>query len=211
MLEMEFESIWKQYEAEKARQTEAAATTGMVAPQIPGQASDGDSAGGTEDAPAIAERPPELSSDPVMAAPAEDVPESAPADPTQADAEEQEARAEYRRIAERRVRLGLLLAEVGRNNNITVTQEELNQALAREARRFPGHERQVLDYYRKNPESMNNLRAPIFEDKVVDFILELATVEERQVTPEELMSFPEPEHAEPEAPAPGPEAAAPAP
>jgi trigger factor len=86
------------------------------------------------------------------------------------------------------VRLGLLLAEVGRNNNITVTQDELNQALAQEARRHPGYERQVIDYYRTNPDAVNNLRAPIYEDKVVDFIFELAKPVERKVAPQELMA-----------------------
>jgi trigger factor len=100
-----------------------------------------------------------------------------------------EAREEYRRIAERRVRLGLLLAEVGRNNNINVTQEELNQALAREVRRYPGYERQLLDIYRKTPGAVDRLRAPIFEDKVVDFIIELAKIDERKVPPQELMAF----------------------
>src|SRR5262249_4421491 len=115
--------------------------------------------------------------------------------------DEAEARAEYRGIAERRVRLGLLLAEVGRNANITVTQEELNQALIREAQRFPGAERQVLDYYRKNPEAANNLRAPIFEEKVVDFVVELAKVGEHKVTPQELLAM----SAEPSEPAPAQE------
>jgi trigger factor len=105
------------------------------------------------------------------------------------DAEDDEkAREEFRRIAERRVRLGLLLAEVGRNNNIQVSQEELNQALMQEARRHPGYERQVFDYYRNNPDALNNLRVPIFEDKVVDFIFDLAKPAERSVTPQELMT-----------------------
>ena len=104
------------------------------------------------------------------------------------DEEDDKAKEEYRRIAERRVRLGLLLAEVGRSNNITVSQEELNQALTQEARRHPGYERQVIDYYRNNPDAINNLRAPIFEEKVVDFIVELAKPEERKVTPQELFS-----------------------
>jgi trigger factor len=104
------------------------------------------------------------------------------------DADEETTKAEYQRIAERRVRLGLLLAEVGRSNNITVSQEELNQALAQEARRHPGYERQVIDYYRNNPDAINNLRAPIFEEKVVDFIVELAKPEERKVTPQELLA-----------------------
>ena len=108
------------------------------------------------------------------------------------------ARGEYRRIAERRVRLGLLLAEVGRNNNITVSQDELNQALAREAQRLPGYERQVIDYYRKNPEAVNNLRAPIFEEKVVDFIVELAKADEKKVTPQELLQAAQPDDEETE-------------
>jgi trigger factor len=90
------------------------------------------------------------------------------------------------------VRLGLLLAEVGRNNNITVTQEEVNQAITREARRRPGYERQVLDFYRQNPGAADSLRAPIFEDKVIDFIVELAKIGERKVTPQDLLAMPEP-------------------
>ena len=104
------------------------------------------------------------------------------------DEEDEKAKAEYQRIAERRVRLGLLLADIGRSNNISVSQEELNQALTQEARRHPGYERQVIDYYRRTPEAINNLRAPIFEEKVVDFIVELAKLEERKVTPQELMT-----------------------
>jgi trigger factor len=100
--------------------------------------------------------------------------------------------AEYRRLAERRVRLGLLLAEVGRKNNITVTPDEVNQAITREARRHPGHERHVLDFYRQNPGAMDTLRAPIFEDKVIDFIVELAKIGERKVTPQELLAMPDP-------------------
>ena len=102
------------------------------------------------------------------------------------------AKGEYRRIAERRVRLGLLLAEVGRRNNITVGPDEVNQAIAREARRHPGHERQVIDFYRQNPGTIDTLRAPIFEDKVIDFIVELAKIGERKVTPQELLGEPDP-------------------
>ena len=86
-----------------------------------------------------------------------------------------------------------MLAEVGRSNNITVTQEEINQAITREVRRHPGYERQALDFYRQNPEAVANLRAPIFEDKVVDFIVELAKVDERRVTPQELLALPDPD------------------
>ena len=100
---------------------------------------------------------------------------------------DEEIKAEYRPIAERRVRLGLLLSEVGRSNNIQVTQEELNRALAEEARRFPGHERQVVEYYRNQAGALDNLRAPIFENKVIDFIVEMAKVTERSVPLAELL------------------------
>lgn len=101
--------------------------------------------------------------------------------------DEEKMRKEYRDIAERRVRLGLLLADVGRSNSIDVTPEELNQAAMREAMRYQGQERQVLEYFSKNPEMKEQLRAPIFEEKTVDFILELAKVSEKSVTPEELL------------------------
>ncbi|SJZ46610.1 trigger factor [Enhydrobacter aerosaccus] len=103
------------------------------------------------------------------------------------EGDEEKLRKEYRDIAERRVRLGLLLADVGRSNSIDVTPEELNQAVMREAMRYPGQERQVLEFYGKNAELKEQLRAPIFEEKTVDFILELAKVTDKSVTPEELM------------------------
>ena len=90
---------------------------------------------------------------------------------------DEEIKAEYRAIAERRVRLGLLLSEVGRSGNIQVSQDEINRALAEEARRFPGHERQVIEYYRNQAGAIDNLRAPIFENKVIDYILEIAEVD----------------------------------
>ncbi len=93
---------------------------------------------------------------------------------------------EYKAIALRRVRLGLLLAEVGRANDVQVTQDEVNRALGEQVRRFPGQERQVVEFYRSNPELLAQLRAPIFEEKVVDFILELAKVTDKPVTVEEL-------------------------
>lgn len=101
--------------------------------------------------------------------------------------DEEKMRKEYREISERRVRLGLLLADVGRSNAIDVTPEELNQALMREAMRYPGQERQVLEFYNKNPQLKEQLRAPIFEEKTVDFILELAKVTDKSVTPDELI------------------------
>jgi trigger factor len=101
--------------------------------------------------------------------------------------DEAAAKAEYREIAVRRVRLGLLLAEVGRTHNITVAPEEINRALTEQARRFPGQERQIIEHYREHPEAIDHIRAPIFEDKVIDFILERAKVTERSVPPSELL------------------------
>jgi trigger factor len=99
---------------------------------------------------------------------------------------EEKAKAEYRAIAERRVRLGLVLAEIGEKNEITVTDEELNRAVMEHVRQFPGQEQRVWDYYRQTPAALAGLRAPIFEEKVVDFLLELAEVTENKVTREEL-------------------------
>ena len=114
-------------------------------------------------------------------------------DDEEKDKSEEELRKEYRKIASRRVRLGLLLAEVGRTNNIEVSAEEVNQAMLQEVRKFPGQERQVMEYFQQNQQAMAGLRAPIFEDKVIDFILEIAEVTDRSVTPEELMADPEEE------------------
>jgi len=100
-------------------------------------------------------------------------------------------KAEYRAIAERRVRLGLLLAEIGRANAIAVTPDELTRAMRAEAARYPGQEAQVMEFFRKNPQGAEGLRGPIFEDKVVDFVLELAKVTDTIVTPEELGREPE--------------------
>ena len=99
---------------------------------------------------------------------------------------EEKARADYRAIAERRVRLGLVIAEIGEKNNITVTEEQLRAAVMEQVRQLPGREQQVWDYYRNNPGALAALRAPLFEDKVVDFVLELAEVTDKQVSREEL-------------------------
>ncbi len=99
---------------------------------------------------------------------------------------EEKAHEEYRGIADRRVRLGLLLAEIGERNNIRVSDEEVSRAALERARQYPGREREVWDYYQKNPQAVAVLRAPIFEEKAVDFIVELADVSERKVTKEEL-------------------------
>jgi len=227
MVEMEFNSIWAQYEADKARQKEAAAeaeaggappkteegpidAAALIAPEetaLEGASERASASAEVEkpqqplhDDPAVHHAIPHPGSaeEPIDAAAIvapeetalEGASDSEPAAAAAAneDEDEEKAKAEFRHIAERRVRLGLLLAEVGRSANITVSQEELNQALTQEARRLPGYERQVIDYYRKNPEALNNLRAPIFEDKVVDFIVELAKPDERKVTLQELMT-----------------------
>jgi trigger factor len=226
MVEMEFNSIWAQYEGEKearkeiaARQVEAGAGTAaaegpvdaaaLVAPEetaLEGaserspataeaaQPHEQDQEHGHEPASHHAIPHPGSTAEPLDAAaivaPEETALEGASDSEPAAAANEDDAKArtEFQKIAERRVRLGLLLAEVGRNNNITVSQEEVNQALIQEARRHPGYERQVVDYYRQNPDALNNLRAPIFEDKVVDFIVELAKPTERKVAPQELLA-----------------------
>lgn len=100
--------------------------------------------------------------------------------------DEETLKAEYRGIAERRIRLGLMLSEIGRVNNVQVGAEEMARAVRQEASRYPGQEQQVMEFFRKNPQAAESLRAPLFEEKVVDFLLELAKVTERQVAPEEL-------------------------
>src|SRR6516164_1983308 len=167
MVDLEFDSIWRQYQVER---------------EAPPAAADPDAASAT------------AAADPDTASAAAAQPAAAEASPDSsgADQSEEAARAEYRRIAERRVRLGPLLAEVGRKNNITVTPDEVNQAITREARRHAGYERHVLDFYRQNPGAIDTLRAPIFEDKVIDFIVELAKIGERKITPRELLAMPDP-------------------
>ncbi len=100
---------------------------------------------------------------------------------------EEQVREEYRRIAERRVRLGLVLGEIGTAAKIDVTQDELRNALFAQARRFPGQEKMVYEYFQQNPNAVAQLRAPIYEDKVVDHIAALAKVTERKIDPEELL------------------------
>ncbi|GBQ39022.1 trigger factor [Komagataeibacter saccharivorans] len=107
------------------------------------------------------------------------------------DKDEDTLRADYRKIAERRVKLGLLLAEIGRVNNITVTPDEMMQAVRAEASRYPGQEQAVFEFFSKNPQAADGLRGPIFENKVIDYIVELAKVEDKVVTPEELAEMPE--------------------
>lgn len=102
------------------------------------------------------------------------------------DTTEEKAKEEYRKIADRRVRLGLVLSEIGEKNKITVTDDEVGRAVIERARSMPGREKEVWDYYRSNAQALAQLRAPIYEDKVVDFILELANVTEKKVSREDL-------------------------
>jgi trigger factor len=108
---------------------------------------------------------------------------------------EDEVKEEYRAIAERRVRLGLILSDIGQKNELKVEQQELNAAIMEQARRYPGQEQKVLEFFRDNPSAIEQLRAPLYEDKVVDFVLQMANVSERKVTPEELMADPDADEA----------------
>jgi len=100
---------------------------------------------------------------------------------------EEAARADYRKISERRVRLGLVMSEIGERNKIQVTDEEVQRALAAQMRQLPGQEQALISYYRNNPDALAALRAPIFEEKVVDYLMELVTVNEKTVSREELL------------------------
>lgn len=102
-------------------------------------------------------------------------------EPSDEDAEE------FRSMAERRVRLGLLLSEIGQQNNIQIGQDDMNKAMMQEARKYPGQEQQVMEYFKNNPEALQQAAAPMFEDKIVDFVLEMATVKDKPATMEELV------------------------
>ncbi len=112
-------------------------------------------------------------------------------DPEDKEKDEDTLRADYMAIAERRVRMGLLLAEIGRVNSIVVSDQELDRGIYQRAMQFPGQEMQMLEIFRKYPHLTNSVRGPMLEDKVVDFVLELARVTEETVTPEVLMADPE--------------------
>jgi len=100
---------------------------------------------------------------------------------------EDEQKQEFRDIADRRVRLGLMLSDIGRTNNIQISQDDITQAVMAEARQNPGHEQEVMDYFQNNAEAMQQLTAPIYEEKVVDFIIEMVEVTDKEATMEELM------------------------
>ena len=116
-------------------------------------------------------------------------------DPDDAGKSEDDLKAEYRTIAERRVRLGLVLAEIGRIGEVQISDQEVGMALQREASQYPGQEQQVYDFFQKNPQMMAQLRAPLYEEKVVDYILANAKVTDVKVTKEELQA--EDDEAEP--------------
>ncbi len=132
MVDMEFDAIWKQYEAAKARG--------------------------------------ELDED-------------------EKNAKEEDLKKEYKGIAERRVKLGLLLAEIANLNKITLSQDDLTKAIMAEARRYPGQEQKVFDFYAKNERALDTLRAPLFEEKVIDFVADNIKVNEKQLTVAELYAY----------------------
>jgi trigger factor len=109
-------------------------------------------------------------------------------DPSDEGKSEEELRTEYRGIAERRVRLGLVLAEIGRRNKIEVSDQEVAQAISAQARNFPGQERQIFEAYQRNPQMVAQVRAPLYEEKVVDYVLELVKVTKQDVSREELFA-----------------------
>ncbi len=111
------------------------------------------------------------------------------------DKSEDELKADYRQIAERRVRLGLLLSEIAQRNSIEISPDELNQAVMTEVRRYPGQEQQVIEYFRNSQEAVANLRAPLFEQKVIDHIVDLAQVSDKKVSQEEFKTLVEAEDA----------------
>ncbi|MCW9032682.1 MAG: trigger factor [Rhodospirillales bacterium] len=112
-------------------------------------------------------------------------------DPSDKDKSDDELKEEYQALAQRRVRLALFLSEVGRLNDIEVTQDEINRGIMNEARRYPGQEKQVFEFYQSNQEARESLRGPLLEDKVVDYIVELAKVKDKVVSVEELMKDPD--------------------
>ena len=111
-------------------------------------------------------------------------------DEDEKDKPEEELKAGFREIAERRVRLGIVLSKVGAEQNIEVSNEELNRAIVREAQNYPGREREVLEAYQKNAQMRDSLKAPIYEDKVIDYIVELAEVNDKETTLEDFAAEP---------------------
>lgn len=109
---------------------------------------------------------------------------------------EEAAREDYRKLAERRVRLGLVLSQIGEKAEITITEDEMQRALYDQVRQYPGQEQQIMDYFKQTPDAVAQLRAPIFEEKVIDHIISLADVTDQTVSKEVLMADDEEEEAE---------------
>lgn len=107
------------------------------------------------------------------------------------DTNEEDAKADYKKIAERRVRLGLVLSKVGEKNEIQVSDAETERALYERVRQYPGQEKEVFDFYKGNPQALASIRAPVYEEKVVDFLLELVKVTDTKVTKDELIALSE--------------------
>jgi trigger factor len=123
---------------------------------------------------------------------------SGEADDEDEDLSEDEQRAEFQGIAVRRVSLGLLLSEIGRLNNIQVSQDDVTRAIMQQAQQYQGQEQAVMEFYKNNPEAMQQITAPLYEEKVVDFIIELANVTDKKVTVEEMMKVFETDNEEAE-------------
>jgi trigger factor len=119
-------------------------------------------------------------------------------DPSDEGKSDEELKTEYRAISERRVRLGLVLAEIGRRHKVEVSDQEVAQAIAAQARNYPGQEKQIFEAYQRNPALVAQVRAPIYEEKVVDYVLELVSISNETVSREAL--FAEDEELPPPAP-----------
>jgi trigger factor len=120
-------------------------------------------------------------------------------DPSDEGKSDEDLKAEYHDIAERRVRLGLLLAEIGRRHKLEVSDQEVAQQIAVQARQFPGQERQVFEAYQRDPRLVASIRAPMYEEKVVDYVMELIKVANQTVTREELFADDDPPKPSPKA------------
>ena len=110
-------------------------------------------------------------------------------DPEDVNKSDEDLKTEYKKIAERRVRLGLLLAEIAKAQKISVSQEDLNKAILEQTRRYPGQEKQVLDYFKNNPKAIETLQGPLLEAKVMDYIMDNAQIEEKKVSVKELYDY----------------------
>jgi trigger factor len=115
------------------------------------------------------------------------------------DTTEEEAREEYKKLAERRVRLGLVLSEIGEKAGVEVSEDEMQRAIYEQLRQYPGQEKQILEFFRSQPGAAASIRAPIFEEKVIDHLLTELDVTDKKVTKEELLAEEEGEGSENEA------------